>query len=140
MIHTYASKPKLTKASLMPHCFLFPQNLKLQFSLEQHRIEAHSFTEAQIFFSSKCILLGYTFHGSLTTRMWNISSVQSFSSVPLFVTHALQHTRLPCALPNLRTCSKTHVYQVGDAIQPSHSLSSPSPPAFNLSQHQGLFQ
>ena len=29
---------------------------------------------------------------------------------------------------------------VGDAIQPSHPLSSPSPPAFNLSQHQGLFQ
>ena len=35
---------------------------------------------------------------------------------------------------------QTHVYRVGDAIQPSHSLSSPSPPAFNISQHQGLFQ
>ena len=34
----------------------------------------------------------------------------------------------------------THVYRVGDAIQPSHSLLSPSPPAFNLSQLQGLFQ
>ena len=33
----------------------------------------------------------------------------------------------------------THVHQVSDAIQPSHPLSSPSP-AFNLSQHQGLFQ
>ena len=33
----------------------------------------------------------------------------------------------------------THVHQVGDAIQPSHPLSSPCPPAFNLSQHQGLF-
>ena len=32
------------------------------------------------------------------------------------------------------------VHWVGDAIQPSHSLPSPSPPAFNLSQHQGLFQ
>ena len=36
--------------------------------------------------------------------------------------------------------AQTHVHRVGDAIQPSHSLSSPSPPAFNLSQHQGLFQ
>ena len=36
--------------------------------------------------------------------------------------------------------TQTHVHQVGDAIQPSHSLSSPSPPAFNLSQHQGLSQ
>ena len=33
---------------------------------------------------------------------------------------------------------QTHVHWVGDAIQPSHLLSSPSPPAFNLSQHQGL--
>ena len=32
------------------------------------------------------------------------------------------------------------VHRVGDAIQPSHPLSSPSPPALNLSQHQGLFQ
>ena len=36
--------------------------------------------------------------------------------------------------------AKTHVYRVGDAIQPSHPLSSPSPPAFNFAQHQGLFQ
>ena len=36
--------------------------------------------------------------------------------------------------------TQTHVHQVGDAIQPFHPLSSPSPPAFNLSQHQGLFQ
>ena len=36
--------------------------------------------------------------------------------------------------------AKTHVHWVNDAIQPSHPLSSCSPPAFNLSQHQGLFQ
>ena len=35
--------------------------------------------------------------------------------------------------------TQTHVHQVGDAIQPSHPLLSPSPPAFNLPQHQGLF-
>ena len=35
---------------------------------------------------------------------------------------------------------QTHVHQVGDAIQPPYPLSSPSPPAFNLSQHEGLFQ
>ena len=34
----------------------------------------------------------------------------------------------------------THVHRVGDAIQPSHPLLSPSLPAFNLFQHQGLFQ
>ena len=36
--------------------------------------------------------------------------------------------------------TQTHVHWVGDAIQPSHPLSSPSPPAFNLSQHQDLFK
>ena len=39
-------------------------------------------------------------------------------------------------LPEL---TQTHVHRVGDTIQPSHPLSSPSPPAFSLSQHQGLF-
>ena len=36
--------------------------------------------------------------------------------------------------------TQTHVHWVSDAIQPSHPLLSPSPPAFNLSQHQGLFK
>ena len=36
--------------------------------------------------------------------------------------------------------AQTHVHQVGDAIQPSHRLSPPSPPALYISQHQGLFQ
>ena len=40
-------------------------------------------------------------------------------------------------LPDL---TQTHVRRVGDAIQPSHPLSSPSPPAPNPSQHQGPFQ
>ena len=35
--------------------------------------------------------------------------------------------------------TQTHVHRVSDAIQSSHPLSSPSPPAFNISQHQGLF-
>ena len=40
----------------------------------------------------------------------------------------------------LAESTQTHVHRVGDAIQPSHPLSAPSPPALNLSQHQGLFQ
>ena len=36
--------------------------------------------------------------------------------------------------------TQTHIHWIGDAIQPSHPLSSPSPPAFNLCQHQGLFK
>ena len=51
-----------------------------------------------------------------------------------------------CSMPGLPVhhqlpeSTQTHVYWVGDAIQPSHPLSSPYPPALNLSQHQGLFK
>ena len=51
-----------------------------------------------------------------------------------------------CSMPGLPVhhqlpeFTQTHVHWVGDVIQPSHPLSSPSPPAFNLSQHQGLFK
>ena len=51
--------------------------------------------------------------------------------------------RSMAALPvhqQLPEFTQIHVHPVGDAIQPSHPLSSPSPPAFSLSQHQGLFQ
>ena len=51
--------------------------------------------------------------------------------------HGLQHARFPYQLQDL---AQNHVHQVGDAIQPSNPLSNSSPPAFNLSQHQGLFQ
>ena len=69
-----------------------------------------------------------------------ISSVQFSHSVmsDSLRSHALQPTRLPYhQLPEL---AQTHVHQVGDAIQQSHPLLSPSPPAFNLSQLWGLFQ
>ena len=51
-----------------------------------------------------------------------------------------------CSMPGfpvhhqLSELVQTHVHWVSDAIQPSHPLSSPSPPTFNLSQHQGFFQ
>ena len=52
---------------------------------------------------------------------------------------------MDCSMPGfpvhhqLPELTQTHVHQLGDAIQPSHSLLFPSP-AFSLSQHQGLFQ
>ena len=51
-----------------------------------------------------------------------------------------------CSTPGLSVhhqlleSTQTHVHWVGDAIQPSHPLPSPSPPTFNLSQNQGLFK
>ena len=71
------------------------------------------------------------------------SSIQ-FSSVTQFCLTLCNP--MDCSTPGfpvhhqLMELAQTHAHQVSDAIQPSHPLSSPSPPAFSLSQHQGLFQ
>ena len=55
------------------------------------------------------------------------------------------YNALDCSMPGFSVHhlfwepTQTHVHRVGDAVQPSHPLSSPSPSTFNLSQHQGLF-
>ena len=57
--------------------------------------------------------------------------------------HLYHHTRIAArqaSLHHLLEFAQTHVHLVGDAIQPSQPLLSPSPPALNLSQHQGFFQ
>ena len=58
-------------------------------------------------------------------------------SCPTLRLHEPQHARPP-AHHQLPGFTQIHVYRVGDAIKSSHPLSSPSPPAFNLSQHQAL--
>ena len=70
-----------------------------------------------------------------------ISSVQFSHSVMSnsLWPHEPQHARPPCPSPTPES-TQTHVHWVGDVIQPYHPLSSPSPPALNLSQHQGLFK
>ena len=67
-------------------------------------------------------------------------SVQSLHCVQLFATPwTAAHPGLPVH-NQLLELAQTHVHQVSDATQPSHPLLSPSPPAFNVSQHQALFQ
>ena len=60
------------------------------------------------------------------------------------VSSSLQHHGLQCtsfpALHRLPEPTQTHVHWVDDVIQPSRPVLLPSPPALNLSQHQGLFQ
>ena len=64
-------------------------------------------------------------------------STQSLSHVRIFATPWTRACQTSLSITN---STQTHVHWVGDAIQPSHPLSSPSPPALNLSQHQGLFK
>ena len=71
--------------------------------------------------------------------MLQFSSVQSLLCLTLCdpVNHSTPGFPLPPELPER---AQTPVHRVGDAIQPSHPLTSPSPPAFNLCQLQDLFQ
>ena len=98
------------------------------------------------------ILLDYTYLPCkwkvLGSFLYNAVQIhyRSHDSVPFLLRDKLflrplelQHARPPCQSLT-RESTQTHVHWVGDAIQPSHPLSSPSPPAPNLSQHQGLFQ
>ena len=79
----------------------------------------------------------------ISTNRIGISSIQFSSVAQLCPT---LWNPVDCSMPGLPVnrqfleFTQTHVHWVGDAIQPSHPLLSLSPPAFNLSQHQGLFK
>ena len=76
-------------------------------------------------------------------KMNPLDSATYFSSVEL-LSHVWLCDPMDCSTPGfpvhhqLPEPTQTHVHRVSDAIQPSHPLWSPSPPSFNLSQHQGL--
>ena len=84
---------------------------------------------------------------------WRIPVTGERGGLPSLVSHRVGHdwsdlaaAAADCSTSGLPVChqllgfTQTYVHWVSDAIQPSHSLSSPSPPAFSLSQHQGLFK
>ena len=73
---------------------------------------------------------------ALAVPFFTTSSVQSLSRVRLFATPWIAAHQASPSITN----SHTHIHRVSDAIQSSHPLSSPSPPAPNPSQHQSLFQ
>ena len=77
--------------------------------------------------------------GSCNCWITSVQSVQSLSRVRLCdpMNHSTPGLPVHHQLPEF---TQTHVHRVSDAIQPSHPLLSPSPPALDLSQHQGLFQ
>ena len=122
----------------------FPLLLSIFYAFDFHHSNYHV---------SWCVLPWvYTAGDSLYFLTWltvffpilgKFSAVQFSSVAQLYPTLC---DPMDCSMPGfpvhyqLPEFAQTHVHQVGDAIQPSHPLLSPSPPAFNLSQHQGLFQ
>ena len=85
------------------------------------------FQEYLIYFNGKCYFSSVQF-SSVTQSRLTLCDPMNRSTPGLPVHHQLPES------------TQTHVHRVSDAIQPFHPLSSPSPPALNLSQHQGLFQ
>ena len=98
-----------------------------------------SFTLGQIYF----IDIYRKFYPRAAEYTFFFSSVQFISVAQSCLTLCDPMNRSTPGLPvhhQLPEFTQTHVHRVGDAIQPSHPLSSPSPPAPNPSQHQSLFQ
>ena len=93
---------------------------------------------SQVYLKLKLFIFFISWH-ELGNFLVQFSSVQSLSHVRLC-------NPMDCSMPGfpvhhqLPELTQTHVHWVSDAIQPSHPLSSPSPPTLNVSQHQGLFQ
>ena len=111
----------------------------------------HSFFYGWVI-SSVCVCV-YLFHSPIDgysdcfhtlTTVNNAAMKVQFSSV--VQSYPTVCNPMDCSMPGfsvhhqLQELTQTHVHRVINAIQPSHPLSSSSPPAFNLSQHQGLFQ
>ena len=108
--------------------------------------------QAYLSFISRCILYCWATREAQSHGYW--PQTQKFAipsekwNQPSSVTQSCLTLWDPtdCSMPGLPVhhqlleFTQTHVHWVGDAIQPSYTLSSPSPPTFNLSQHQGLFQ
>ena len=109
------------------------RNQKLEFQFQRGLLLA-------VFPGHKPLLCTLDTNHSLSLSLsFLIRSVQSSSVAQSRLTLC---NPVDCSMPGLpvyHQLAQTHVHGVSDAIQPSHSLSSPSP-AFNLSQHQGLFK
>ena len=93
------------------------------------RLREYIFNESHQQMTDKVIRKTYSVHFCSVTQSCPTLCNPIDSSTPGFPVHH-----------QLLELTQTHVHWVSDAIQPSHPLPSPSPPTFNLSQHQGLFK
>ena len=106
-----------------------------------YRIYQHLMINNDSYFSARLLLLCFVY---LTLKknlnQWKLTCCSITQSCPTLC------DPMDCSMPGspvlhyLLEFAQTHVHGVSDAIQPSHPLPSPSPSAFNLSQHQGLFK
>ena len=117
------------------------------YNLKRHmHLSVHSSTyNSQDMEALKCLstdecikIMWYIYIYTHTHRIF--SSFQSLIRIQLFASPWAAARQASLSNTNSLEPTQTYVHWVTDAIQPSHPLLSPSPPAFNLSQHQGLFK
>ena len=107
----------------------------LIFCLEDLSIDVSEVLKSLLLYSDPFLPLGLLVFVFYISVQFSCCWVVSDSLWP----HGLQHARLPCPSPTPRAYS-TSCPSISDPIQPSHPLSYPSPPVFNLAQHQDLFK
>ena len=88
----------------------------------------------EVYFKNRIIFINLS---GVFSRNQFSSVTQSYLTLCNFIDCSMPGFLVLHQVPEL---AQTHVHRVGDVIQPYHPLSTPSLPAFNLSQHQGLFQ
>ena len=136
-IHLPLGKQMTRAGSYVKTCwFLYAKSFKkMNDGMCPHRLCATHSSLPQSPASYYPVIRTIGFHDLWISSVQFSRSVMSNSLRP----HELQHTRPPVH-QQLLEFTQTHVHRVGDAIQPSHPLSYPPPPAPNSYQHQGLFQ
>ena len=119
-------------------------NVVLNYAIQQSDSDIYIYTHTYIY-----VAFYILFHYDLSQEIeysslcYNVEPCCFSSVAQLCLTLCDPMNRSTPGLPvhhQLPESAQAHVHWVGDAIQPSHPLSTPSPPDFNLSQHQGLFQ
>jgi len=136
----------------LPHCWQILHQLSHKGSPRMLEWVAYLFSSGSSWLRNQtgvfCIAGGFLTNWTMRNK-WTQFLIHSFSSVQFSsVTQSCPTlcdpmNRSTPGLPvhhQLTEFTQTHVHRVGDAIQPFHPLSSPSPPAPNHSQHQSLFQ
>ena len=132
LLHPWDSPGKNTRVG----CHFLLQCVKVKVkSLSRVQLVATPWTVAY----QAPLSLGYrqALRAGVSRELWFSSVTQSCPTLCNPMDCTMSGLPVHHQLPEL---AQTHVQEVGDAIHQSHSLLSPSPPAFNLFQHQGLFQ
>ena len=110
-------------------CSFFPEHF-----IGARHLGLFLLTSEKLVFVKKCIGLKHHLFS------WNEVQFNSIAHACPTLCNPMDCSTSGFPVHQLLELAQTHVHRVGDAIQPSYSLSSPSPPAFNLSQNQGLLQ